>query len=196
MNNYAAKIEAMTSQIKGYADLKGMPRGVGMMVAEKERYDNTSQTLEGERQQAQIGVAAERDAETARNEAGYAAEKADLDVWEADQALADGRDSASRSVAALRGTGNRSVGGGSFSRAATGRGRQVLGGAATGGLATANRAAAKAVRSTALGAKYQAKEKANQQASAAKEEAINQSAAAKSAARAKPWEQTGFYTGL
>ena len=109
-------------------------------------------------------------------DASWHSQQADLNVWEADQAITDGNNRRGRDVAALT-RGRRNVGGGGFSAAATGRGRTVLGSAVTGGLDAANRAAAKKTKSDAIGAQYLAQQGVISRTAAAADAAADADAA-------------------
>jgi hypothetical protein len=87
-----------------------------------------------------------------QNDAQAARDKADLDVWESDQAMADGKAQSRNALASLN--RRREVGGGSFARANRGRSSVVIGSGGSGGLDAINRQAAKKAREAAINTKY------------------------------------------
>lgn len=85
--------------------------------------------------------------------------RANLEVENAERALADGENASRRAAAVLSSSGRRQVGGGAFSSMRRGRGI-VLGGAMTGGLAAKNRKVLMDAKSKAISTAADAKAKA------------------------------------
>lgn len=151
-------------------------------------YSSSMANIEATRQRSNTTTARDSAVQQAELDASVSSERADLNVWEAEQAITDGNNRRGRDVAALT-RGRRTVGGGGFSAAATGRGRTVLGSSVTGGLDAANRAAAKKTKSDALDTKYAA-----QQGVIARTAEANNTAASAEAATATQANNAGRST--